>query len=107
MCLLVLRVFDDADDLEVVLMAVAIAAEMLADWVLVLEKLLREPFIDNRDPRRCWRVLLADGAATQQTRPDGLEVIRPDPQPRSVVAMFAGEMRAPRHIDRRAPVVAL
>ena len=51
MRVLVLRVFDDADDLEVVLMAVAIAAEILADWVLNLEKLLREPFIDNGDPR--------------------------------------------------------
>ena len=47
---LIFRIFDDADNFEVSLMAMAIRAKSLTDWILVPEKFLGESLVDDSDP---------------------------------------------------------
>src|SRR6516162_7423135 len=106
MRVLVLRVFDNTDNLEIPLMAVAVAAEVFADWILVPEELLGEALVDNRDAGRRGRVLLADSAPSNQAGSDGLKVIRPDAQPGRIIAMLTAVVGTFRKIHRSVPIAA-
>ena len=58
-----------------------IIAEVLSDRMAVFEIFLLKETVDDSDVARGWRVLFIHGAAFDDLRPDGFEIIRACPQP--------------------------
>src|SRR6185436_11418714 len=82
----VFRVLDDPDDLVVHRALWTAATEMPADRIGVAEESLRERLVDDYHSRRAWCIAFVDHPSAEQPRTDGLEVARPDPNPRRRVA---------------------
>ncbi len=81
MRVLVLRILHHADDFEVRRMSGVVAAEVLPDGIPVREEPFGEPLIDDRNPRRRWRVLFGDGSSAKQTCSDGRKIVGTDAEP--------------------------
>jgi hypothetical protein len=79
---LILRVLDYADHFIVPAMTRIFEAEVLRNWVFLVEELAGESLVNDSDALGSRHVALLDGAPSQQARTDSLKVMGADPIPR-------------------------
>ena len=82
------RVFGNAHDFELAAGSGYHAAEMFADRIFVLEKLLRKRFVDDSHVPRSRRILLGDAASSIDRISDDVKVSRRNAIPDGEVVIF-------------------